>query len=139
MSAPSRAQLRAVAPLVRLHGRDPFAPGVASNNRRPPTTAVSRCNRDRAEEPGSPVVAQASLGGPFRNEGLDDPVTAGPLAASATTEQLLIRGCLLLCADMYAAAVLPLRRALKELLERPDSRLLGLGCQAAIELYDEEA
>jgi len=73
-------------------------------------------------------------------EELDRTVTARfPPAATANAEQLLIRGCLLLSADAHAAAVSPLRRALEELLERPDTRLLELGCQAAIQLYDDEA
>jgi DNA-binding CsgD family transcriptional regulator len=51
----------------------------------------------------------------------------------------LIRGCLLQSAGAEGSAVSPLQEALKQLREQPDARLHGLGCQAAIELYDDDA
>jgi DNA-binding CsgD family transcriptional regulator len=86
------------------------------------------------------LQARLSAGRFETDEWVDQTVVAKqPLAARANAEQLLMRGCLLQSAGAEVSAASPLQRAVKQLRAHPDARLNGLGCQAAIELGDDEA
>jgi DNA-binding CsgD family transcriptional regulator len=59
--------------------------------------------------------------------------------AEATTGNLLLDGFASLIIDGHAAAAPTLGRAIELLRSERDRRWLGLGCQAALELWDDEA
>jgi len=64
---------------------------------------------------------------------------ARSLESEGRASDLLLDGLALLVTEGHAAAVPTLRKAIELLRHSSDPRLLGLGCQAAVELRDDEA
>ena len=64
---------------------------------------------------------------------------ARSLESEGRASDLLLDGLALLVTEGHAAAVPTLRKAIELLRHGNDPRLLGLGCQAAVELRDDEA